>query len=110
MIRSTDEGGAARHDDDLSGAPPERLPGVRARVAVAEPRVERCLPRGPSEAGLADYQVRTYSGWHHHQAWSLIAGWFLVQESRRGGRGGTGPDGATGASRAGVVAAVGVPV
>jgi len=110
VIRSTDEGGAARHDDDLSGAPPETLPGVRARVAVAEPRVERCLPRGPSEAGPADYQVRTYSGWHHHQAWSLIAGWFLVQESRRGGKGGTGPDGATGASRAGVVAAVGVPV
>jgi SRSO17 transposase len=110
VIRSTDEGGATKHDYYLSSAPPETLPGVLARVAKAEHRVERCLQRGKSEAGLADYQVRTWSGWHHHQALSLIAGWFLVQESRRGGKGGTGPDGAAGASRAGVVAAVGLPV
>jgi SRSO17 transposase len=110
VIRSADEGGATRHDYYLSSAPPETPPGVLARVAVAEHRVERCLQRGKSEAGLADYQVRTWSGWHHHQALSLIAGWFLVQESRRGGKGGTGPDGAAGASRAGVVAAVGLPV
>ena len=110
VIRSSDEGGATRHDYDLSSAPPETLPGVLARVAKAEHRVERCLQRGKSEAGLADYQVRTWSGWHHHQALSLIAGWFLVQESRRGGKGGTGPDGAAGASRAGVVAAVGLPM
>lgn len=110
VIRSTDEGGATRHDDYLSSAPPETLPGVLARVAVAGHRVERCLQRGKSEAGLADSQVRTWSGWHHHQALSLIAGWFLVQESRRGGKGGTGPDGAAGASRAGVAAAVGLSV
>ena len=110
VIRSTDEGGATKHDYYLSSAPPETLPGVLARVAKAEHRVERCLQRGKSEAGLADYQVRTWSGWHHHQALSLIAGWFLVQESRRGGKGGAGPDSAAGASRAGVVAAVGLPV
>ena len=110
VIRSTDEGGATKHDYYLSSAPPETLPGVLARVAKAEHRVERCLQRGKSEAGLADYQVRTWLGWHHHQALSLIAGWFLVQESRRGGKGDTGPDGAAGASRAGVVAAVGLPV
>src|SRR3954452_9444322 len=110
VIRSPDEGGATRHDYYLSSAPPETLPGVLARVAKAEHRVERCLQRGKSEAGLADYQVRTWSGWHHHQALSLIAGWFLVQESRRGGKGGAGADGAAGASRAGVAAAVGLSV
>jgi SRSO17 transposase len=110
VIRSSDEGGATKHDYYLSSAPPETLPGVLARVAKAEHRVERCLQRGKSEAGLADYQVRTWSGWHHHQALSLIAGWFLVQESRRGGKGGTGAYSAAGASRAGVVAAVGLPV
>ena len=110
VIRSTDEGGATGHDDYLSGAPPETLPGVLARVAVAEHRVERGLQRGKSEAGLADDQVRTWSGWDHHQALSPIAGWFPVQESRRGGRGGAGPGGAAGASRAGVAAAVGLPV
>ena len=110
VIRGLDEEGATKHDYYLSSAPPETLPGVLARVAKAEHRVERCLQRGKSEAGLADYQVRTWSGWHHHQALSLIAGWFLVQETRRGGKGGRGPDRAASASRAGLAAAVGVPV
>ena len=50
----------------------------------AEHRVEDCLKRAKSEAGLADYEVRTWSGWHHHQALSLIAIWFLTEETRRG--------------------------
>jgi SRSO17 transposase len=110
VIRRLDEDGATKHDYYLSDAPPETLPGVLARVAKAEHRVERCLQRGKSEAGLAESQVRTWSGWHHHQALSLIASWFLVQEARRGKKGDTGADGAAGASRAGVAAAVGVPV
>jgi SRSO17 transposase len=84
VIRSLDEDGATKHDYYLSDAPPEALPGVLARVAKAGHRVERCLQRGKGEAGMAEYQVRTWSGWHHHQALSLIAAWFLVQEARRG--------------------------
>ncbi len=38
-------------------ASPETLPGVLARAAKAEHRVERCLQRGKSEAGLAESQV-----------------------------------------------------
>jgi SRSO17 transposase len=55
-----------------------------ARHKVAAHRVEECLQRAKSEAGLADYQVRTWIGWHHHQTFSLIAAWFLTQEKRRG--------------------------
>jgi SRSO17 transposase len=105
VIRGLDEDGATKHDYYLSDAPPETLPGVLARVAKAEHRVERCLQRGKSEAGLAESQVRTWSGWHHHQALSLIAGWFLVQEARRGKKGDAGADGAAGTRRSGVVAA-----
>jgi SRSO17 transposase len=79
VIRRLDEDGATKHDYYLSDAPPETLPGVLARVAKAEHRVERCLQRGKTEAGLAESRVRTWSGWHHHQALSLIAAWFLVQ-------------------------------
>jgi len=25
-----------------------------------------CLQRAKGEAGLADYEVRTWQGWHHH--------------------------------------------
>ena len=110
VIRGTDEGGVTKHDYYLSSAPPGTLPGVLARVAVAEHRVEQCLRRGKSEAGLADSQVRTWSGWHHHQALSLIAGWFLVREARRGEKDDGRADGAAGTGRAGVAAAGGVPV
>jgi len=55
-----------------------------ARVAKAEHRIEECIQRSKSEAGLADYEVRHWSGWHHHQTLSLIATWFLVTETRRG--------------------------
>ena len=54
------------------------------RAAKAEHRVEECIQRSKSEAGLADYEVRTWRGWHHHQTLSLIATWFLVTEARRG--------------------------
>ena len=67
-----------------------------ARVAKAEHRIEECLKRGKSEAGLGDYQVRNWSGWHHHQTLSLIASWFLVKEADRGKKDSAGVDGAAG--------------
>ena len=30
------------------------------------------------------YQVRTWEGWHHHMALTLIAVWFLMSETHRG--------------------------
>jgi SRSO17 transposase len=53
-------------------------------VALAAHRVEEGIKRSKGEAGLADYEVRTWRGWHHHQALLLIATWFLVLETRRG--------------------------
>ena len=79
-------------------------------MARAGHRVEECLQRGKSEAGQGEYQVRTYAGWYHHQALSMIAAWFLVQETRRGKKANAGVDGAPGAGRAGVVAPSRVPV
>jgi SRSO17 transposase len=55
-----------------------------ARVAKAAHRVEECIQRAKGEAGLADYQVRNWIGWHHHQILSLLAAWFLNKETRRG--------------------------
>jgi SRSO17 transposase len=56
------------------------------RVAKAKHRIEECLQRAKSEAGLGDYQVRTWIGWHHHLTVSLLAVWFLVGATRRGGK------------------------
>ncbi len=55
-----------------------------ARVAKAEHRIEECIQRCKSEAGLGDYEVRNWVGWRHHQTLSLIANWFLLSETRRG--------------------------
>ena len=55
-----------------------------ARVNTAAHRIEECLKRCKSEAGLGDYQVRTWQAWHHHVTLALLAAWFLTQELRRG--------------------------
>lgn len=55
-----------------------------ARVAKAAHRIEACLQRSKSEAGLADYEVRHWTGWQHHQTLSLLATWFLERETQRG--------------------------
>ena len=33
---------------------------------------------------MDEYQVRTWQGWHHHMALSLMAVWFLIGETHRG--------------------------
>jgi SRSO17 transposase len=68
----------------LSNGAVETLLTTFAHVAKAAHRIEECLQRSKSEAGLADYEVRHWTGWHHHQTLSLIATWFLVTETRRG--------------------------
>jgi len=73
-----------KHDYCLSDACWDTPLTEFARVFKAEHRIEECLERAKGEAGLANYQVRTWRGWHHHQALSLIATWFLTQEARRG--------------------------
>tara|TARA_R110002049_G_scaffold135631_1_gene295216 strand:+ start:211 stop:792 length:582 start_codon:yes stop_codon:yes gene_type:complete len=53
------------------------------RAAKAEHRVEECLQRAKGQAGLADYEVRNWTGWQHHQTLCLLANWFLTVETRR---------------------------
>lgn len=84
VTRCLDENAKVKYDYHLSNAPSETPLETLARVVKAEHRIEDCLKRSKSEAGLADYEVRTWSGWYHHQTLSLIATWFLIQETRRG--------------------------
>jgi len=77
-----------KHDYCLSAAPFATPLREFARVLNAEHRIEECLRRAKSEAGLAQYQVRTWEGWHHHQTLALLATWFLTKEKQRGEKGG----------------------
>ena len=82
--RDRDQQEVVKVDYYLSNAVPETPLGEFARVATAEHRIEECLQRSKSEAGLADYEVRHGRGWQHHQTLSLLATWFLVRETARG--------------------------
>jgi SRSO17 transposase len=84
VFRERQADGTWKHDYLLSNAPRATALLEFARVFKAEHRIEECLQRAKGEAGLADYEVRTWEGWHHHQTLSLIATWFLTQETRRG--------------------------
>ena len=82
--RDRDNQQVVKVDYYLSNAVAETPLGEFARVAKAEHRIEECLQRSKSEAGLADYEVRKWTGWQHHQTLSLLATWFLVRETERG--------------------------
>ena len=88
--RDRDDKRVVKMDYYLSNASGDTELAEFARAAKAEHRIEECIQRAKGEAGLADYEVRTWKGWHHHQTLSLIATWFLVTETRRGKKMDTG--------------------
>lgn len=109
IVRAAQPDGSWKLDYHLSNAPFATGVAEFARVANAEHRIEEDLQRAKGEAGLADYEVRTWRGWYHHQALALTATWFLIEETRRGKKMDAGADRATGAEadRWGAPAAVG---
>jgi SRSO17 transposase len=84
ITRERQADGTFKHDYYLSNDDRGAELSEFARVAKAAHRIEECFERAKSEAGLADYQVRNWIAWHHHQILSLLAAWFLNQETRRG--------------------------
>jgi SRSO17 transposase len=97
VFRERQNDGSWKHDYLLSNADVTTPLTEFARVFKAQHRIEECLKRAKSEAGLDHYQVRTWEGWHHHQTLALLATWFLTKEARRGKNVDPRADGATGA-------------
>jgi SRSO17 transposase len=84
ITREKQSDGKVKHDYYLSNADPTTPLKELARVSRAAHRIEECFRRAKGEAGLGDYQVRTWTAWHRHQTLALLAAWFLNQETRRG--------------------------
>jgi hypothetical protein len=82
VFREEQGDGSLKHDYLLSNEIATNPPVAMAWVHKAEHRIEECLKQAKGAAGLADYQVRTWEGWHHHQCLSLLASWFLCEEAR----------------------------
>lgn len=57
--------------------------GELARVHGDRHVVEELLQQGKQEVGLSHYEVRSWTGWHHHITLTLLALWFLQLEKLR---------------------------
>jgi len=82
IVTERPDGAGVKYDYYLSNALDESVDEF-SRVIVASHRVEDCFRRAKSACGLADYEVQTWHGWHHHVALSLVACWFLTKETLR---------------------------
>jgi hypothetical protein len=85
--RDRDTQQVGKVDGYLSHAAPATPLWECARVAKAEPRMEEGLQRSTSEAGLADDEVRHWTGGHQHHTLAFLATWFLVTATQRGKNG-----------------------
>lgn len=64
----------------LSNAAPETPMERLAFMQGQRFWVERSFQDAKSYCGMADYQVRLWSGWHHHMAMVMIAMLFMLEE------------------------------
>jgi len=83
IVTERPDGNGVKYDYYLCNALDETVEEL-ARVIVASHLVEDCFRRAKGACGLADYEVQTWYGWHHHITMSLVACWFLTKETLRG--------------------------
>ena len=76
VIRRNLDGSDERYA--LSNAPAEVTPHTLATVGATRPMVETLFRQAKGEAGLDEYEVRSWRGWHHHVALTLLAMAFLL--------------------------------
>ena len=74
-------GDSIQHDYYLTNADATVDVKEFARVSKLGHTIEEDFRNAKSEAGLADYQVRNWYGWHHYVTMSLVTSWYLMQEA-----------------------------
>jgi SRSO17 transposase len=63
----------------FSNAPTDTSIERLGQMSCSRYWIERTLEDGKGEAGLADYQVRGWTGWHHHMVMTLLAMLFILR-------------------------------
>jgi SRSO17 transposase len=89
----------------LSNAPPETPLATLARVGATRWAVETAFQMGKGEAGLDEYEIRSWVGWYHHVTLVFLAMAFLLTLRQDWGEKGAWGHGATGGARPGAGAA-----
>jgi len=62
----------------LSNAPRDTSKNRLAEMSGSRFWIERMFEDGKGIAGLADYQVRSWIGWHHHMTMTMLAMLFMM--------------------------------
>jgi SRSO17 transposase len=73
-----------KHEDGkikffLSNMPPETSLSELNRLATARWSIEQCFQECKSYLGMAHYETRSYSGWHRHMLFVMIAHGFVTK-------------------------------
>ena len=63
----------------LSNAAPETTTKRLAYQQAQRFWVEQCIKDCKQDAGMAQYQVRLWRGWHHHVSMSILVGLFMLE-------------------------------
>jgi SRSO17 transposase len=77
----------------LSNAGPEVPLAELVRVLAQRHKIEELFEAAKGEVGLAHYEVRSWTGWHHHMTLALLALWFVIRQRQRLGGKNPGADG-----------------
>jgi SRSO17 transposase len=85
LVTRTVVQGSTKMDYSLSNAGPQVELKELVQAHAQRYRIEQMLQEGKGEAGLGDYEVRSWVGWHHHMTLALLALWFLQTERGRVG-------------------------
>jgi SRSO17 transposase len=67
----------------LSNASAETPAGRLAQIQRQRYWIERAFQDAKREAGMADYQARSWKAWHHHMALVMMALLFLLQQRKK---------------------------
>jgi len=71
----------------LSNAPEDTPRAELVRVSGLRWPIETCFEEAKGSLGMADYQTRSWRGWHHHMTLVILAHHFLVRLRLRHKRG-----------------------
>jgi SRSO17 transposase len=80
----------------VSNAPVRTSVQTFARISGMRWPIETSFEDGKQRLGMGDYEVRTWTGWHHHMTLVILAHALLVRLRLRLGKKGAGADAAAG--------------
>jgi len=61
----------------------ESAPASAAEFVICDHTIETCFEDSKQLLGMGDYEVRSWTGWHHHMTLVILAHFFVVRMSLR---------------------------